>query len=79
VHPHERKPAAKACRRRLKPVTVGFWLGGLVLGTAGVVVGARMPYHHPVAVTISILWWGTYLGCFGAGLGGLFGLWKDRA
>ena len=77
-HPHGRQPAAKACQRRLKPVTVGFWLGGLVLGTAGVIVGARVPYHHPVAVTISSLWWGIYLGSFGASVGGLLGLWKSR-
>jgi hypothetical protein len=57
---------------------VGFWLGGFVLGTAGAIVGACMPYRHPVAVTISILWWGIYFGCFGAYIGALLGLWKNR-
>jgi hypothetical protein len=76
--PHGRQPTASPCRRRLNPVTVGFWLGGLVLGTGGAVVGACMPYHHPVAVTLSILWWGIYLGCFGASLGAVFALWKNR-
>src|SRR5262245_48496738 len=41
-----------------------------------------MPNRHPVAVTISVIWWGTYLGCFGAsvgaGIGGLIGQWRDR-
>ena len=41
-----------------------------------------MPYRHPVGVTISILWWGIYLGCLGAsigaGIGGLVGLLWDR-
>jgi hypothetical protein len=37
-----------------------------------------MPYRHPVAVTISVLWWGIYLGCFGASLGALLGLWAEQ-
>jgi hypothetical protein len=38
-----------------------------------------MPYRYPVAVTISVLWWGIYLGCFGAGVGALLGLWAEKA
>jgi hypothetical protein len=38
-----------------------------------------MPYHHPVAVAISVLWWGVYLGCFGASVGALIGLFTERA
>jgi hypothetical protein len=73
---HRRQPGVK--RRRLNPVTVGFWLGGFVLGTGGAIVGACMHYRHPVAVTLSSLWWGIYFGCFGASIGALFGLWKNR-
>jgi hypothetical protein len=38
-----------------------------------------MPYRHPVGVTISLLWWGIYLGCFGASIGALLGLWWDHS
>jgi hypothetical protein len=38
-----------------------------------------MPYQHPVAVTISVLWWGIYLGFFGASLGAVLGLLTSRA
>jgi hypothetical protein len=38
-----------------------------------------MPYHHPVAMSISVIWWGIYLGCFGASLGGLFGSFTQCA
>jgi hypothetical protein len=33
-----------------------------------------MPYHHPIAVTISVIWWGIYIGCLGASLSALVGL-----
>jgi hypothetical protein len=69
-------------RRRFDRVGIGFWLGGIALGTVGFIVGACMPYRHPAGVTISVLWWGIYLGCFGAsigaGIGCLFGLWRDH-
>jgi hypothetical protein len=42
-----------------------------VLGTVGGIVGVRLPYHHPVAVVISILWWSLYLGGLGASIGAL--------
>jgi hypothetical protein len=75
------RAAAEPAGRRFDRVAIGFWLGGLALGTAGCLLGACMPYRHPVAVTISMLWWGVFLGCFGAsigaGVGGLFGLWPD--
>src|SRR5262249_4024448 len=54
-------------------VSIGFWLGGATLGTGGCIVGACMPYHHPVGIAISVIWWGIYWGCFGASLGALFG------
>jgi hypothetical protein len=50
---------------RLDRLTIGFWLGGGVLGMGGCILGVCMPYHHPVAVMISALWWGIYLGCLG--------------
>jgi hypothetical protein len=64
---------------RFARATIGFWLGGGILGTAGGILGVSMPYHHPVAVVISTLWWGLYLGCFGASVGALFALLTERA
>jgi formyltetrahydrofolate deformylase len=57
-----------------RPLTMGFWLCGIGLAAVGCIVGAMMPYRHPVAVAISILWWGLYCGSFGASIGGLLGL-----
>jgi hypothetical protein len=54
--------------------TIGFWLGGVVLGTAGCIIGASVPYDHPVAVTASMLWWGIYIGSFGGSVGALIGV-----
>jgi hypothetical protein len=54
--------------------TIGFWLGGAVLGTAGCILGALVPYHHSVARVISALWWGIYCGCLGASIGALVSL-----
>ena len=59
--------------------TIGFWLGGVLLGTGGCILGLCMPYHHPVAVVLSALWWGIYLGCFGASVGALIALFTERA
>jgi hypothetical protein len=67
-----------AVRRRLDPVAAGFWLGGVALGAAGCIFGALLPYHHPVARVVSVLWWGIYFGCFGAGIGALVGLVAKR-
>jgi hypothetical protein len=61
------------------PVTIGFWLGGAGLGTGGCLLGALMPYRHPAAVAISVLWWGLYFGCFGASVGALVCVLTDRA
>jgi hypothetical protein len=63
----------------LSPLTIGFWLGGGLLGTGGCILGVCMPYHHPVAVAISALWWGIYLGCLGASVGALIGWLTGRA
>jgi anti-anti-sigma factor len=83
VRPHEGQAAAGPTGRRFNWVAVGFWLGGLALGTAGCVLGACMPYRHPVGVALSVFWWGVYLGCLGAsigaGAGGLFGPLWDRS
>jgi hypothetical protein len=72
------RPRARLARRLRFDRTRGFWLGGFVLGTAGCILGACLPYHHPVAVTISALWWGIFFGCFGASLGALVGLWAEQ-
>jgi hypothetical protein len=64
--------------RRFDPVRLGFWLGGLTLGAVGCIVGASMPYHHPLAIAISAIWWGIYVGCFGGSIGALIGLCARR-
>jgi len=64
--------------RRRFDRTIGFWLGGALLGVGGCILGSCMPYRHPVAVTISVLWWGIYLGCFGASIGAVLGLWAEQ-
>jgi hypothetical protein len=71
-----RSPNARLRRRFDR--TIGFWLGGALLGVGGCILGICMPYRHPVAVTISVLWWGMYLGCFGASIGALLGLWAEQ-
>jgi hypothetical protein len=68
----------KTFHRWFDRVAIGFWLGGIVLGTAGCVLGASLSYHHPVARVISVLWWGIYLGCLGASIGALPALFLDR-
>jgi len=57
--------------------TAGFWLGGIVLGVGGCILGGCMPYSHPVGVTVSVLWWGLFFGCFGASIGAALGLWAE--
>jgi hypothetical protein len=56
----------------------GFLVGGIVLGTTGAVLGACLPYAHPVASILSALWWAVYFGCFGANIGALLGLWAEK-
>jgi hypothetical protein len=58
--------------------TLGFWLGGGVLATGGCILGVCMPYRHPVAVLISALWWGIFLGAFGTSIGAILGLWAEQ-
>jgi hypothetical protein len=60
--------------RRWSGITRGFWPSGIVLGTAGCILGVSLSYHHPVAWVLSVLWCGIYCGCFGASLGALPGL-----
>jgi hypothetical protein len=79
-------PAATASRERESPTrsrrlarpTIGFWFGGGLLGTGGCILGVCMPYHHPVGLVLSALWWGVYLGCLGASIGALVGLVTNR-
>ena len=63
---------------RFSPVTIGFWLGAAGMAVGGCLLGALMPYCHPVAVTMSVLWWGLYFGCFGASVGAIVGVVADR-
>jgi hypothetical protein len=64
-----RRKRRTADQRQWNRVTVGFCVGGIAMGIAGCVLGAYMPYQHPVGISISVLWWGIYLGCLGASIG----------
>jgi hypothetical protein len=82
-HRHRHAPPGQAFESlvgscRFSPVTVGFWLGGAGMGMGGCLLGALMPYRHPVAVTISVRCWGVYFGCFRASIGALIGVFTDR-
>jgi hypothetical protein len=74
----EDEDCPRAVRRFRFDRASGFCLGGLVLGTAGFIMGVCLPYDHPVAVMVSAFWWGTYWGCLGANIGALLGLWAER-
>jgi hypothetical protein len=73
------KAIAIPARRGFDRVTVGIFVGGLLLGPAGCILGAVMPHRHPVGMTISVLWWGFYCGCLGASIGALIGQFTRRA
>src|SRR5262249_26618332 len=77
--PKEPALASLVHARRFSPLTIGFGLGGAGMGIGGCLLGVLMPYRHPVAVALSVLWWGTYFGCFGASIGALVGAFADRA
>jgi hypothetical protein len=72
--PHKGRAAASRRRRRFDRVSIGFWLGAVLLGVGGCLFGASRPYHHPVGVAVSVLWWGLYGGALGASIGALVGL-----
>ena len=74
-----RRRAVANPSRRLDRVSMGLWLGGVTLGTGGCIFGGCMPYHYPVAMAISVIWWGIYIGCLGASLGALFALFTHGA
>src|SRR5262245_50483968 len=63
---------------RFARATLSFWLGAVVLGTGGCILGGRMPYEHPVGVVISMLWWGIYLGCLGGSVSAVVALLSER-
>jgi hypothetical protein len=69
----QKEAVASHSRRRFYAASLGFWLGGIFLGTVGCLLGACMPYHHQVAASMSVIWWGIYLGCLGASFGVLLG------
>jgi hypothetical protein len=75
----ERRRAVASPSRRFDRVSIGCWLGGATFGIGGCILGGCMPYHHPVAIAISVIWWGIYIGCLGASLGALFGLFTQCA
>ena len=79
VHSHIRQAAANssAFPRRFDRA-IGLTLGGIVFGTGGCILGASMPYRHPVGITISMLWWGIYFGCLGVWLGAVLGASVER-
>jgi hypothetical protein len=79
VRLHRWQAGVSSFHRRFDPVTFGFRLGAVVLGAGGCLLGACMPYCHPVAVVISVLWWGTFCGCFGGSIGALVGLFTESA
>ena len=74
-----RKRSGSGPSRRFDRASIGFWLGGATFGTVGFIHGYCMPYHHPVAIAISMIWWGIYIGCLGASLGALIGLFTRFA
>jgi hypothetical protein len=75
--PPRERPAANPRRRRFARDTLGFWLGGILLGVGGCLYGASRPYQYPVGVAVSVLWWGIYCGALGASIGALVGLWAE--
>ena len=74
-----RKRSVSEPSRRFDRASIGFWLGGATFATVGCIVGYCMPYHRPVAIAISMIWWGIYIGCLGASLGALIGLFTRFA
>jgi hypothetical protein len=68
----------RAVRRLAFDSVIGFLSGGVILGTTGAIIGACLPYAHPVASILSALWWAVYFGCFGANIGALLGLWAEN-
>jgi hypothetical protein len=74
-----RRQAVASPSRRFDRVSIGFWLGGASFGTGGCILGYCMPYQHSVAIAISMIWWSIYIGCFGASLGALIGLFTRFA
>jgi hypothetical protein len=68
-------PEIHRYRRRFNR-DIGGCLGGVVLGAGGCLLGASLPYQHPVAVAVSMLWWGIYLGCLGLSIGAVRNCWE---
>ena len=77
VGTHRGQATANRGRHRFDRA-LGFWLGGVLWGAGGCLVGLALPHERPVGVAVSALWWGTYLGCFGASIGALFGLLAEH-
>jgi hypothetical protein len=73
------RPRGVKSLRRWSNRTTGFVLGGVLLGAAGCLFGAAMPYEHPVGVTVSVFWWSIYFGCFGMNIGALLGVYAEQS
>jgi hypothetical protein len=83
LRPHPRPTVLRAIRRQFDPLTIGFLVGGVTFAMGGCIFGVYLPYHNPVGVNISMLWWSIFLGIVGAYVGAcvgqFFGIWEDRA
>jgi hypothetical protein len=73
IRSHKWQAVCGALRRRFDPISIGFLVGGAILGIAGCILGVLVPYRHPVGLTFSILWWGFWLGFIGAYIGACLG------
>jgi hypothetical protein len=79
---HKWQATLRVFRRQFDPLTIGFMVGGVALAMGGCIVGVCMPYHHPIGVNISMLWWSIFLGIIGAYIGACVGqlseIWDDH-
>src|SRR5262245_53179469 len=67
--PYKRPAALRAIRRQFDPLTTGFLVGGVTFAIGGCILGVYLPYHNPVGVNISMLWWSIFMGIIGAYVG----------
>jgi hypothetical protein len=73
------KGASKRVSRRLRfAAAIRFWLCVITFGTAGCLFGVSMAGRHPVALTMSVLWWGIYFGFFGWSISAWIGFLTER-
>src|SRR5262249_44121670 len=75
----DQRAATGVFRRLLFNRATRFWCCVAAFGTAGCVFGVSMANSHPVALTLSVLWWGFYFGCFGWCISAWIGFFTERA